>query len=83
MLTRMASRPGAPYGKHQRHRLAPDPVNPNELVFVPTRMPAHVRAKARRLAEARKVSIAGLLADLVTKAEEPEALPLFEHQQSA
>lgn len=60
--------------RHQHKRLAPDPVDPDALVQVLVRMPAKVRAKARRMCEARQTSLAGLLTDLVLAAEEPPAL---------
>ena len=59
--------------RHQRHK-SPDPTDPEQLVNVMVRMTAEARAKARRMAEARNTSLAGLLTDLVLAAEEPPAL---------
>lgn len=63
------------FGRRVRsNRPADDLANPDELKAVYVRMPASVRAKAERLAQARNVSLAGLLTDLVLAAEEPPAL---------
>jgi hypothetical protein len=45
--------------------LAPDPSDPNELVVVQVRLPAAARAKARRLAAERQLSVSGFMAALV------------------
>ena len=60
--------------QHQRRQLAPDPVDPDQLVNVMVRMPAKARTKARRMCEARQTSLAALLTDLVLAAEDPPAL---------
>lgn len=75
------SAPGGVRGKPQRRRPPDEPSNPNELVQLGIRIPARLRAKARRNAAAAGLSLAVYIEQLLDQApalEAPNPLPLAE-----
>jgi len=72
---------GAVRGKRQNKRVQPEPANPNELVRLAVRVPAHLRTKAQRNAVALDMSLAGYVEQLLAAAPAlatPDPLPLAE-----
>ena len=70
-------------GTAQRRRLAPDPPNALDRVRIPVRVPAHLRAKARRISKYEGVAVSAVIERLLEEAPEPPEMAEFDLELSA